>query len=50
MTTAENAARYLVRGLLEGKRGDLIIKVSENNAEVEVNDPTWSYPVMGVIK
>ena len=37
VSMAENSARYLVRALLEGKQGDLILKVSENNAEVEID-------------
>ena len=32
-----NAAKFLVRSLLEGKQGDVIVKSSENNAEIEVD-------------
>jgi TolB-like protein len=34
---AEAGARFLVRSLLEGRQGDVIVKVSENNSEVEVD-------------
>lgn len=34
---ARAAAKYLVRGLLEGKQGDLLVKVSELNSEIEVD-------------
>jgi TolB-like protein len=37
VSAAENGARFLVRSLLEGKRGDVIIKVSESSAEVELD-------------
>ena len=32
-----NAAKFLVRSLLEGKQGDVIVKVSENGSEIEVD-------------
>jgi TolB-like protein len=37
VSAAENGSRFLVRSLLEGKQGDLIIKSSESNAEVEID-------------
>lgn len=37
VSAAENGARFLVRSLLEGKRGDVILKVSESSAEVELD-------------
>jgi TolB-like protein len=33
----EAAARFLVRGLLEGQQGDLIVKASESGADVELD-------------
>jgi hypothetical protein len=33
----QGGARFLVRGLLKDKQGDLILKVSENGADVEVD-------------
>jgi hypothetical protein len=37
VTAAENGSRFLVRSLLEGKQGDVILKISETSAEVEID-------------
>jgi TolB-like protein len=37
VAAAQNGSRFLVRSLLEGKQGDVIVKVSETSAEVEVD-------------
>jgi TolB-like protein len=34
---AENGSRFLVRSLLESRQGEVILKVSETNAEVEID-------------
>jgi hypothetical protein len=38
------------REMLFSAIAQAIVDHLENNAEVEVKDPTWSNPVMGVIK